>query len=95
MRCDAVMPCSLQAGAAGFSGISANFYPHLLSFLCRNGKGSKCLVVASRVQARSHRAPTAQCSHSCSTPLPPTPLSAPSQDFLSLAEATVCVAYVT
>lgn len=30
---------SLQAGGAGFSGIAANVYPHLLAWLCRHFEG--------------------------------------------------------
>ena len=59
---------SLIAGAAGFSGISANFYPQLHAWLCAAAK----------------------------QPSPPSGDTSPLQqvqDFLSLAEATVCVAY--
>lgn len=64
---------SLRAGGHGFSGISANFYPHLHAWLCkaaiaeaedRAGGGSEHAASLQRVQ-----------------------------DFLSLAEATVCVNY--
>ena len=60
------LAASCALGGAGFSGIGANFYPHLHAFLCaeaaRPGGGDAYKV--GRVQ-----------------------------DFLSLAEATVCVNY--
>ena len=56
---------SVRAGGAGFSGISANFYPHLHAWLCANAKGDDA---------------------------PMDDLNAV-QDFLTLAEATVCVDY--
>ena len=61
---------SLLAGAAGFSGISANFYPHLHVFLCEQARR-----LGTDAAAR-----------------PRSDLEAV-QDFLSLAEATVCVHY--
>ena len=63
---------SLDAGAAGFSGISANFYPHLHAWLCA-AAGANGGDVAKRKREREAMERV--------------------QDFLSLAEATVCVAY--
>jgi len=77
---------SLLAGAQGFSGISANFYPHLHSWLCEHAR-----LLAAGAPERSEAGRYA-----------PSPLDAADtvralmqrvQDFLSLAEATVCVLY--
>ena len=59
---------SLRLGGHGFSGISANFYPHLHAWLC-----------AAAVDPGAHGASEAALQKV--------------QDFLSLAEATVCVHY--
>jgi len=56
---------SLRAGGHGFSGISANFYPHLHAWLC------KAATSGGAEEAAMQKV----------------------QDFLSLAEATVCVGY--
>jgi len=55
---------SLEAGCAGFCGISANFYPHLHAWLCLHWENPALADCARRIQ-----------------------------DFLSLAEAAVCVNY--
>jgi 4-hydroxy-tetrahydrodipicolinate synthase len=62
---------SMRAGGKGFSGISANFYPHLHAWLTKSAqdaKGTKASEAETKKQERV-------------------------QDFLSLAEATVCVNY--
>jgi len=62
---------SLDEGAAGFSGISANFYPHLHAWLCAAAAGAGGGAKRKRAREDMERV----------------------QDFLSLAEATVCVSY--
>ena len=72
---------SVLAGAHGFSGISANFYPHLHTWLIsaarqaasQNGGGGPPSASKKRKLRDEHMQKV--------------------QDFLSLAEATVCVGY--
>lgn len=64
---ETLLPCLAQ-GWHGFSGISANFYPHMHAFLCAKAAGGTDVG-----------ADAAAC--------------VAVQDFISLAEATVCVNY--
>lgn len=69
---------SLRAGAAGFSGISANFYPHLHAWLCKAvAATSEAPPSASK---KRQRAPSEDAIRKV-------------QDFLSLAEGTVVIRY--
>lgn len=65
---ESLLPC-LVGGWHGFSGISANFYPHLHAFVCAKASGGAALSAADKAACEAV------------------------QDFLTLAEATVCVHY--
>ena len=73
---------SLRAGGHGFSGISANFYPHLHAWLC---KAARDEVVADDSPAKRRRSSGSEANI--------VEGMRKIQDFLSLAEATVCVNY--
>merc|ERR1719265_200923 len=102
---------SLAAGAHGFSGISANFYPHLHAFLCRTAREALAMSTEATQgvedvddEAAEGEPMPKRLRGTCVVPAPGVELDAAGllqplgrvqrvQDFLSLAEATVCVRY--
>lgn len=82
---------SLRAGANGFSGISANFYPHLHAWLCRAARDEA--GEADAAAAEDEEARRAKAARVGAQPLSRAQAMRRVQDFLSLAEATVCVRY--
>ena len=88
---------SIRAGGNGFSGISANFYPHLLAWLCTAARREA--ASAAELQTASKRVRGSDLPRAVQREVQLAAKRAPEaalervQDFFALAEATVCVRY--